>query len=196
MPLRSAPVYKTMKLLLHTCCAPCSTAVIEALGQEKLHDEYKPALFWYNPNIHPYTEYRSRRDSLIAFSRDEELELITEDEYGLRGFIRGLQCTNNAYFINNERCEFCYQFRLERTARLGAEKGFDAFSTTLLTSPYQKHESICQIGEQLALRYKVDFFYRDFRPWFRTGRQKARARGAYMQKYCGCIFSEEERYLQ
>ena len=177
-----------MRLLLHTCCAPCATAVIEALGEERL----RPELFWYNPNIHPYTEYQARRDSVSAFARNEVLELIQEDEYGLRRFIRDEFYTNN----NGERCYFCYQIRLQRCAGLAAEKGFEAFSTSLLTSPYQKHELIRQIGEQCAAQYNVEFLYRDFRPWFREGRKKAKTQGSYMQKYCGCIFSEEERYLQ
>ena len=173
-----------MKLLLHSCCAPCSTAVITALAEEKL----RPDLFWYNPNIHPYTEYQSRRESLFSFAREENLELLEEDEYGLRMFIRD--------FEEGMRCHFCYRIRLERTAQMASLKAYQAFSTSLLTSPYQNHDLIRQTGEQCAQKYNVEFFYQDFRPWFWEGQKKARAQGRYMQKYCGCIFSEEERYIK
>ena len=175
-----------MKLLLHCCCAPCSTAVTEALGVENI----KPDLFWFNPNIHPYTEYCSRRDSLASFAKDEKLELIIEDVYGLREFI------NAVHSCPEKRCHYCYRVRLETTVMRAAQKGYEAFSTTLLTSPYQNHELIRQTGEECAKRYGVEFFYRDFRSRFREGQKKARERGSYMQKYCGCIFSEEERYLK
>jgi predicted adenine nucleotide alpha hydrolase (AANH) superfamily ATPase len=192
-----------MKLLLHACCAPCSVACIESLAEEG----QRPVLFWYNPNIHPWTEYKSRRDCLRSFAGERGLELETEDEYGLRSFIRGIYP-----FIGGEaggedpadpgkgpgpqsRCAFCYRLRLEKTARKAGREGFDAFSTTLLISPYQNHGLIRAIGEELAGSYGVVFLYRDFRPRFREGRGKAGELGLYLQKYCGCIFSEEERYL-
>ena len=180
-----------MKLLLHSCCAPCSTVIIEALNEEVS----KPSLFWYNPNIHPYTEYKSRYDSLRAFAHDEKLDLIIEDEYGLRKFIDTLYSEEKTRDSEIKRCHLCYQARLEKTALQAAEKGYNTFSTSLLASPYQKHDLIRHIGEECANKYGVDFFYRDFRPWFREGQKKARENGSYMQKYCGCIFSEEERYL-
>lgn len=175
-----------MKLLLHTCCAPCSVHCVETLRAENV----RPDLFWYNPNIHPYTEYRSRRDTLVKFAGDEGLELIMEDEYGLRTFITGV------YGDLKNRCAYCYRIRLERTAAIAAEHGYDYFSTTLFISPYQKHEVIREIAGEAAVKYGVQFFYRDFRPGFREGQKEARERGFYMQKYCGCIFSEEERYLK
>ena len=83
---------------------------------------------------------------------------------------------------------------MEQTARFAAEQGFDSFSTTLLISPYQNHELIKAVAEQAADKYGVSFLYRDFRPYFKEGQEQARENGFYMQKYCGCIFSEEERY--
>jgi predicted adenine nucleotide alpha hydrolase (AANH) superfamily ATPase len=192
-----------MKLLLHTCCAPCSVQCLESLRGEGI----RPNLLWYNPNIHPYTEYKARRDTLVRFAADLELDLLMEDDYGLCSFIAGVY----PHFENrpsgeapgdgspdaagNPRCVFCYRLRLEKTAALAAERGYDCFSTTLLISPYQKHDSIRGIAQELAEKYGVPFFYRDFRPGFREGQKQARERGFYMQKYCGCIFSEEERYL-
>ena len=185
-----------MKLLLHACCAPCSIQCVEDLAAGGL----QPDLFWFNPNIHPYTEYSSRRDALMLFAEDKKLRLLSEDEYGLRSFIRGVSAGVSAIeesFDENDggRCAFCYRLRLEKTARRAAEKGFDAFSTTLLISPYQNHNLIRQTGEELAGACGIEFLYRDFRPLFRKGQNLARTAGYYMQKYCGCIYSEEERYL-
>lgn len=182
-----------MKLLLHTCCAPCSVQCVEALEAEGI----KPDLFWYNPNIHPFTEYRSRRDSLVCFAREKGLSLTLEDEYGLRLFIRGvsvIERSQNTEKKSGPRCGFCYRLRLERTARMAKEKGFDAFSSTLLISPYQNHGLIKQVGEELAAAFGVEFLYRDLRPRFRQGQNQARGAGYYIQKYCGCIYSEEERF--
>ena len=184
-----------MKLLLHACCAPCSVQCVEALAEE----EMAPDLFWYNPNIHPYTEYRSRLDSLRIFAGEKELSLIIDNTYALRPFIKGVSSVEESSADENgekkSRCAYCYRLRLEKAARLAVEKGYDAFSTTLLISPYQNHELIRQIGEELAGTYRIEFLYRDFRPRFHKGQGQAREAGYYMQKYCGCIYSEEERYL-
>ncbi|MCL2472985.1 MAG: epoxyqueuosine reductase QueH [Treponema sp.] len=182
-----------MKLLLHTCCAPCSVQCVEALAEEGI----KPELYWYNPNIHPFTEYRSRRDSLRGFAEEKNLPLIVRDDYGLRTFIKGVfSIEENEENHYPGRCAFCYRLRLEYIANYAAENGYDAFSTTLLISPYQNHELLRQTGEELAGVYHLGFFYRDFRPRYRLGREQAREAGYYMQKYCGCIYSEEERYLK
>jgi predicted adenine nucleotide alpha hydrolase (AANH) superfamily ATPase len=157
-------------------------------------EDIKPYLFWYNPNIHPFIEYRSRRDALCIFALEKMLQLFTDDEYGLRSFIKNVTLFESESGF--DRCLFCYRKRLERTARMAAERSFDAFSTTLLISPYQKHDAIKEIGEQAAKDFSVDFLYRDFRPRFHAGQKQARNAGYYMQKYCGCIYSEEERYLQ
>jgi predicted adenine nucleotide alpha hydrolase (AANH) superfamily ATPase len=159
---------------------------VETLREEAV----TPDLFWFNPNIHPSTEYRARRDALAQFAAEEGLELFLEDDYGLRSFIAGL----DGDFGN--RCAYCYRLRLAKTAARAAERGYGFFSTTLLISPYQQHDLIRSIGEEEAERHGVQFYYRDFRPGFREGQRQARERGLYMQKYCGCVFSEEERYLK
>ena len=92
------------------------------------------------------------------------------------------------------RCVECYTMRMEQTARFAAENGFDSFTTTLLVSPYQQHEAIADVAGRMGQRYGVRFLYRDFRPGFRDGQAQARELGFYMQKYCGCVFSEEDRY--
>ena len=175
-----------MKVLLHTCCAPCSVKCIEELQKAN----FTPVIYWYNPNIHPYTEYKNRRDTLIKYSENENLEIILEDDYGLRKFI------SSVYPDFYDRCGKCYLQRLEKTARFASENNYDFFSTKLLISPYQNHDLICKIDKQMAYKYGVEFFYHDFRPYFREGQKAAREKGFYMQKYCGCIFSEEERYLK
>ncbi|MDR1839062.1 MAG: epoxyqueuosine reductase QueH [Treponema sp.] len=183
-----------MKLLVHCCCAPCSVMCVSSLKNEDSHTECE--LFWYNPNIHPYTEYKARRDSLSLFAANENLKLTMPDEYGLRVFLQAVFPEIKETRQIQGRCKKCYSMRLEKTAAAAAEKKFDAFTTTLLISPYQNHDEIRRIAEELAAKYGVDFLYRDFRPLFREGQAQARARGFYMQKYCGCIFSEEERYAK
>ena len=182
-----------MKLLFHCCCAPCATACVEDLCREGL----EPELFWYNPNIHPFTEYKNRLEALVQFAAAKNLRLETVDEYGLRFFIRTVfHEMEDGPAQTGGRCKLCYRLRLEKTAAFAVEKGFDTFSTSLLISPYQKHEAIRAAGEEAAAKYSVEFLYRDFRPRFRDGQAQARSLGLYMQKYCGCIFSEEERYLK
>jgi predicted adenine nucleotide alpha hydrolase (AANH) superfamily ATPase len=156
-----------------------------------LSDGAAPVLFWYGPNIHPFTEYKSRKDALTEFAAAKGLGLLTAGEYALKPFVREVfdAMENKAL-----RCKICYKLRMERTAAFALENGYDAFSTSLLISPHQDHEALREVGEEAAGKYGLNFLYRDFRPFFRQGRQKAREMGLYMQKYCGCIFSEEERY--
>ena len=175
-----------METLMHTCCAPCSVSCIRQLREEGI----EPVSFWYNPNIHPYQEYKTRRDTLMAYAPSVDVELIVQEDYGLREFCRAV-----ADDIDR-RCGKCYGLRLEQTARYAALHGFDSFSSTLFVSPYQNHELLRQTAEEMARRYGVAFLYRDFRPGFRQGQQEARELGLYMQKYCGCVFSEEERYAK
>ena len=171
-----------MKLLLHTCCAPCSVYCIKSLRQEGI----EPTVFWFNPNIHPYTEYKARRDTLRQYTSSIGVQAIFEENYGLREF-----CKNVVDDLNNRCVKYCYRIRLEQTAKYAKENGYDTFSTTLLISPYQNHEALKKIGEEMAEKYGLEFLYRDFRPGFRQGQAEARELGLYMQKYCGCIFSEE-----
>lgn len=173
-----------MKILLHCCCAPCSVSCIEPL----IDDDFAVTLFWYNPNIHPFKEYEARRDCLIDYAKEISLPLIIDEDYGLRDFVQSV-----ADDIDN-RCIYCYTHRIEETAKKAKENGFEAFTSTLLASVYQDHELIKNICEKAAEKYGIKFLYKDFRPNFRTSNQKARDIGLYMQKYCGCIFSEEDRY--
>lgn len=175
-----------MKLLLHICCAPCSVACIKQLRGEGI----EPVGFWYNPNIHPFTEYRARRNCLREYAPSIGLELVEKDEYGLRPFVQAV-----ANHIDG-RCSYCYAVRLNETAKYAAEHGFDAFCTTLTVSPYQNTPLIFETGEKLAGQYGIKFAPYDFSPHYREGQTEAREKGLYMQKYCGCVFSEEDRYCK
>ncbi len=174
-----------MNTLMHICCAPCANQPIAQLREEGL----SVTGFWFNPNIHPYTEYQARKATLEGYAKEIGLKLIIGGRYDLRSFI-----THVADNIDG-RCAYCYRVRMEETAKYAAQHGFDSFTTSLLISPYQKHEAIAAIGREMGEQCGVEFLYRDFRPLFRAGQDYARAHGFYMQKYCGCIFSEEERYM-
>ena len=176
-----------MKLLMHTCCAPCSVYCIKELREEKI----EPTLFWYNPNIHPFTEYRARRDCLKEYAKKNNIELIVNDEYGLDEF-----CKNTINNLDARCVTYCYPKRLKETFKYAKENGFDAVTTTLLYSIYQKHDFIKMYCEKLSKEYGIQFLYRDFRKGFWEGHDKAIEAGLYMQKYCGCIFSEEDRYVK
>ncbi len=175
-----------MNTLLHICCAPCSIMAIDSLRAEG----FDPTGFWYNPNIHPYTEYAARRDALQAYAGEIALPLEMRDESGLRRFVEGVSLDFD------RRCGFCYELRAEAAAAHAAARGFDSFTTTLLISPYQDHAKILDAMKRGADRHGVRFLDRDFRPLFREGQRRARDMELYMQKYCGCVFSEEERYLR
>ena len=174
-----------MKLLMHTCCAPCSVYCIDSLRKE----EIEPTVYWYNPNIHPYMEYKARRDCLKEYTASIGVNAIFEEDYGLDEF-----CKNVIGDLKNRCVNYCYRVRIEQTAKYAKENGYDCFTTTLLVSPYQKHEELKKVCEEIAEKYGLKFLYRDFRVGFREGQAKAREIGLYMQKYCGCIFSEEIRY--
>ena len=173
-----------MQTLLHICCAPCSNMCITALRGEGI----EPVGFWYNPNIHPFTEYRARRNCLREYAGTVGLKLLERDEYALRPFVRAV-----AEDIGG-RCAVCYAMRFEAAAEQAAKEGFDSFTSSLFISPYQQHDLMREVAERAAHNHGVTFLYRDFRPCFREGQERARALGFYMQKYCGCVFSEEERY--
>ena len=176
-----------MNLLLHACCAPCSVYCIDTLRNEGI----EPTTFWYNPNIHPFKEYEARRDCLINYTQKIDVNCIVEDEYGLDEF-----CKKVVGDVNGRCVNYCYPVRMRKTFEYAKEHGFDTVSTTLLYSIYQKHDYIKVLCEKYAKEYGVEFLYRDFRYGFWEGHNKAKEEELYMQKYCGCIFSEEDRYLK
>ena len=172
------------KILLHTCCGPCATYTVKRLRQQ----DWEVNSFWYNPNIHPYREHQRRLEALQSFVKGANLPLIIPEGYEMVRYLRAV------VGHEGERCPDCYRLRLGRTAQAAAEGGYDAFSTTLLISPYQKHELLREVGEEMAKRHGVAFYYEDLRPGFPESRSMARELGLYLQGYCGCIYSEWERY--
>ena len=181
--LGNTVVYWLTGLVFIICCA-LLIACIDTLRQEGI----EPVGFWYNPNIHPMKEYKMRKNTLVEYAKSIDLKLEIENEYGLRKFIEAV------YPNWDNRCATCYALRFEETARYAAEHGYDRFTSTLFVSPYQNHELMRQICEQMAEKYGVEYLHRDFSPRFREGQDKARELGLYMQNYCGCVFSEEDRY--
>ena len=173
-----------MKLLMHICCAPCANLPIDVLRA----DGIDLTGYWYNPNIHHWKEYEARRNCLLDYAPTIGMEVLVEENYGLREFVK------NVVEDIDGRCTYCYEHRLEETARYAAAHGFTGFTTTLLASVYQKHDLIAAAAKRFGEMYGVEFVYRDFRPNFRAGNQRARELGFYMQKYCGCVFSEADRY--
>ena len=174
-----------MKLLMHTCCAPCSVYCIDELRSRGI----EPTLYWYNPNIHPYTEYMARRDCVKEYAQKINVKAVFEDEYGLDEFCKNVSKNINARCVN-----YCYLVRLRKTFEYAKANGYDTVTTTLLYSIYQKHDFIKKLMEDLRKEFEIDFLYIDFRKGFWQGHEKAIEQGLYMQKYCGCIFSEEDRY--
>jgi len=175
-----------MKILLHICCAPCAVYPVQVLtgGEHYVHG------FFYNPNIHPYQEFARRAGALEEFARLRQLPVIWDRAYDLEGFLR------QVVFREAERCRFCYHLRLLSAARTARGGKFDAFTSTLLYSKYQKHELIREIGEQVARETGLPFYYEDFRQGWQAGQAQSKELGLYRQQYCGCIYSERERYCK
>lgn len=173
------------KLLFHICCAPCFIAPYFHLKEE----DWNVHGFWYNHNIHPYQEYQKRLQALQKFAEEENIPLIIKDEYELEKFLR------QAAFREGERCRGCYYERLKYAAIIAKKGNFDYFTTTLLYSKFQKHELIREIGEALGKEYGVSFYYRDFRKYWKEGIELSKQKEMYRQQYCGCIYSERDRYL-
>lgn len=174
-----------MKVLLHICCAPCAIHPLAALREEGM----AVMGFFYPHNIHPYSEMRRRRETLEAWAPTVDLKVIWQEGYDLEGFLRRVA------FREAERCRICYHHRLQAAAKLARHGRFDAFTSTLLYSRMQSHEEIRAAAETAAREAGVPFLYRDFRDGWKAGIEASKALGMYRQQYCGCIYSEKERYL-
>jgi len=175
-----------MRLLLHICCANCGIFPFERIRSNGI----EVVGYFFNPNIHPYQEYQKRLEALKQYSERTGLEVIYRDEYLLEEFLR------NVSSQPDRRCAYCYSLRLEATARVAKEKGFDQFSTTLLQSSHQDHQLIKETGERIARENGIPFYYEDFRPGWRRGFEVSKEMGLYRQQYCGCIYSEKERFAK
>jgi hypothetical protein len=175
-----------MKILLHICCAPCAIYTIKTLYMEGLDIMG----FFYRYNIHPYTECIRRQETLQSYADMIDLRVIYQEDYDLEGFIQ------NVVFRESDRCSYCYHERLRSTALMAKHGKFDYFTTTLLYSKFQKHDDIKAIGESIGKSVGVQFYYHDFRVGWTEGVEESKRLGLYRQKYCGCIYSEKERYYK
>ena len=171
-------------VLLHVCCGPCAIYVVKSLRDKGL----EVTAFWYNPNIHPFREHQLRLDAMKILAQSINLSLTVAEDYDMLRYFQAV--------VGHEsnRCPDCYRLRMEKTAQVAKERRFDAFTTTLLISPYQKHDLIKELGEKLGNGKGVRFYYDDFRSGFREGHRLSKELGLYHQGYCGCIYSEWERY--
>ncbi|MBF0517486.1 MAG: epoxyqueuosine reductase QueH [Nitrospirae bacterium] len=173
-----------MKTLLHICCANCAVYPLDVLNKRGID----VTGLWYNPNIHPLTEYALRLDAVKQLICHTPVEMHYDNYYGLTEFIEiaGLK--------GKDRCAACYRMRLSESARKAKDLGCDAFSTTLLYSVYQKYEIIVETAVDIANQYSIEFYAEDFRKGWHEGIEMSKRLSLYRQKYCGCIYSEMERY--
>lgn len=173
-----------MNILLHTCCAPCLIYPYKILTDKG----YSITSYYQNPNIHPYSEYKKRLLTLKEYSERNNIPLIYEKDYNLKEYFR------KVIFNEEKRCSICYKLRIKKTAELAKKEHFDAFSTTLLYSVYQNHYLIHNICSFYAKKFNIQYIYNDFRKGWEYGNKKSIEEKMYRQNYCGCIFSEQERF--
>jgi predicted adenine nucleotide alpha hydrolase (AANH) superfamily ATPase len=172
------------KVLVHVCCAHCAAYTVEHWRRQG----HEVVGFWYNPNIHPYMEHQQRLESMKSLAQRMDLPLIIAQEYDIIEYFRRVAGHEE------ERCRYCFELRLAKTAETARQQGFNAFTTTLLISPQQKHELIQKIGQKVAGEQGVEFYYADLRKRYSDSRHLTKPLELYRQQYCGCVYSEWERY--
>ena len=182
---------KKVSLLLHSCCAPCSSYVISYLNKY-----FDITVLYYNPNIYPYEEYLKRKN--------EQIRLINEMEHVNNLSIIDCDYDNDKYErlikgLENEkeggsRCHICYKLRLEKTAMMASDGNYDYFSTTLTVSPYKNSKILNEIGESLAVKYNIKWLYSDFKKkdGYKKSVELSKKYNLYRQDYCGCIYSKRD----
>ena len=171
-------------VLIHSCCAHCAAYTVDYWRQQG----YEVSALWYNPNIHPYVEHQHRLDAMKSLAQEVSLPLIITEEYGIIDYFR--QVVGH----ESQRCQYCFRLRLSKTVETARQRGFNAFTTTLLISPHQKHDLLQEIGNKLAEEKGVDFLYVDLRKRYSESRRMTKRQNLYRQQYCGCVYSEWERY--
>jgi predicted adenine nucleotide alpha hydrolase (AANH) superfamily ATPase len=172
------------RILLHVCCAPCATYTVQRLRELG----FAVTGYWYNPNVHPFGEHEQRRETLAIYAEQIELPMIWEPGYEVVEFMHNIHGRERF----RVRCLLCYRMRLERTAQVAAQRGFDALTTTLLISPYQDQAAIRSIGQEAAAQHEIAFFFENFRRGWADHYQMTREHKLYSQRYCGCLYSEWE----
>ena len=173
-----------MRILLHVCCGPCAIYPVARLREQG----HAVTGLFHNPNIHPYQEFRRRIEALAQFAENAGFPVEVDEHYGLTEYLR------TVVFHERERCPLCYDLRLERTVQAAVAGGYDAFTSTLLYSRYQNHSLLVEKCTALASRHNLIFHDEDFRLGWQQGIDESIRLGLYRQPYCGCIYSEQERY--
>ncbi|WP_448589132.1 epoxyqueuosine reductase QueH [Thermodesulfobium sp.] len=173
-----------MKILLHICCGPCASGVVPWFKAQGLDF----VGFYYNPNIQPFSEYEKRRVNLEEVAKILDFDVIYSIDWEVEKWIHN--------FSSEQRCYNCIFLRLEKTAKLAKEIGFDAFSTTLSISPYQSLDVIRNCFERISNKYKIDYVFNNFRSLYQDSIKFSKSNGIYRQNYCGCIISEYNMLLR
>ncbi len=175
------------KILLHICCGPCAIYPV----QELRHQGFEVVGLYYNPNIHPLQEYLRRRQGVMQVAEHLQMRVIfKDDEYDPSTYLRKI------VFRENHRCFLCVHLRLERAFSIAKRGDFGFFTTTLLYSKFQNHDQIAKLGKEISIGSKLCFLYQDFREGWQQGIKISKEWGIYRQQYCGCIYSEKERYYK
>ena len=188
-----------MEILMHMCCGPCSCYPTQKLRA----DGFEPVGYFFNPNIHPYKEWHQRLKTAREFAEKVSMKFFADNRYGLREFLNrtasvvGSVDAEDTFKFGDgfhQRCKICYAWRLSEAARFAAENNFKVFTSTLFYSVHQNHELMKKIAEGVAKNFGVEFYYEDFRAGWQAGIDLSLELGLYRQNYCGCVFSEEERF--
>jgi predicted adenine nucleotide alpha hydrolase (AANH) superfamily ATPase len=177
-----------MRILMHICCANCALFPLKALGDSG----HEISGLWFNPNIHPEDEYGRRLTAVRGLSRQRGLDILYRGDYGLEEFQLEL-VSQGAGSERPGRCGACYRMRMRETARECSLGGYEAFTTSLLVSPYQAHDLLVSEARAAAEEFGVRFYYEDFRTGWKEGQALSREAGYYRQYYCGCHYSRAER---
>jgi predicted adenine nucleotide alpha hydrolase (AANH) superfamily ATPase len=175
---------KANSVLVHCCCAHCAAYTIDYWRQQG----YQVSAFWYNPNIHPYMEHQHRLEAMKSLAQEMNLPLIITEGYDMIDYFRRVAGNES------QRCQYCFRLRLLKAAETAKDAGFGAFTTSLLISPHQKHDLLREIGDEISGEQGIDFLYADLRKRYSDSRHMTKKMDIYRQQYCGCIYSEWERY--
>jgi len=177
---------KFNSVLVHCCCAHCAAYTVDYWRQQG----YEVSALWYNPNIHPYMEHQHRLEAMESLAQEVNLPLITSVGYDVIDYFR--QVVGH----ESQRCQYCFRLRLLKTAETAYQKGFNAFTTSLLISPHQKHDLLREIGSKISNEKGIEFLYADLRKRYSNSRHMTKGLNLYRQQYCGCVYSEWERYAK
>ncbi len=173
-----------LPVLIHGCCAHCTAYTVEHWRKEG----YDVSVLWYNPNIHPFSEHQKRLEAMKTLAARMDFPLVVTEGYDVVEYFRRVSGKED------DRCRYCFQLRLDKTAESAVKLGTGAFTSSLLISPHQKHALVRSSGEAAAAISGTSFLYADLRKRYSDSRHMTKPMELYRQQYCGCIYSEWERY--